>query len=57
MPDNIFKAVVILIWLLSGTIIFGYLIMDSTYTNALIFLLLFYALPVAGYTLYKKNKL
>lgn len=57
MPENIFKAVVILIWLLSGTIIFGYLIMDSTYTNALIFLLLFYALPVTAYMLYKKKKL
>jgi|GEM_PF-1856652 len=58
MPEDLPKAVAILLWLLIGTIIFGALVMKSTLLNSAIFLLLFFGVPVALYwTVYKrKNK-
>ena len=49
MPENVPKAVMILIWLLSGTIIFGAILMKSTVTNSVLFLLVFFAIPVFVY--------
>ena len=49
MPEDLPKAVMILIWLLSGTIVFGALLMKSTVLNALIFALLFFGAPVLIY--------
>jgi len=46
MPEDLPKAVIILIWLLSGTIIFGALLMKSTLLNSFGFLLLFFGLPI-----------
>ena len=54
MPEDIPKAVVILIWLLSGTIIFGALLMKSTLLNSVVFALIFFGLPVLVYR--KMNK-
>jgi len=55
MPEDLPKAVMILIWLLSGTIIFGALLMESTILNSFAFLVLFFGLPVLVVKL-KKNK-
>ena len=46
MPEDIPKAVMILLWLLSGTIIFGWLLMESTYLISFGFLPVFFGLPV-----------
>ncbi len=49
MPEDIPKAVMILIWLLTGTIIFGWLLMEYTVLSSFIFALLFFGLPVLVY--------
>lgn len=46
MPEDLPRAVMILIWLLSGTIIFGALLMKSTVLNSVIFAVIFFGLPV-----------
>ena len=46
MPENLPRAVMILIWLLSGTIIFGALLMKSTVLNSFIFIAVFFGVPV-----------
>lgn len=46
MPEDLPKAVMVLIWLLSGTIIFGALLMKSTVLNSFIFALIFFGVPV-----------
>ena len=46
MPEDLPKAVLVLIWLLSGTIIFGALLMTSSILVALLFALLFFGVPV-----------
>jgi len=56
MPEDIPKAVMILLWLLSGTIIFGALVMKSTVLNSLIFALLFFGIPPIIYNKYFKDK-
>ena len=55
MPENLPKAVLILLWLLIGTIIVGALTMKSSMLNVVIFILLFYGVPVAIYMLFKKK--
>lgn len=55
MPEDLPKAVMILIWLLSGTIIFGALLMKSTVLNSVIFLVVFFGVPVLIYNLMKKK--
>ena len=54
MPEDLPKAVKILLWLLSGTIIFGWLLMDSTVLNSFAFLAVYFGLPVWVVSL--KNK-
>lgn len=57
MPEDIPKAVMILLWLLSGTIIFGALLMKSTVLNSFIFVLVFFGLPVLLYwKIFRKQK-
>ena len=56
MPEDIPKAVMILIWLLSGTIIFGWLLMEYTVLSSFLFALLFFGVPVIVYLLMKKGK-
>jgi hypothetical protein len=46
MPENVPKAVMVLIWLLSGVIVLGYLIMAHTLTAAAAFAALFYGIPL-----------
>lgn len=46
MPDDTPKAVMILIWLLSGVIIFGWLLMAYAGLTPFIFALLFFGVPV-----------
>lgn len=55
MPEDIPKAVMVLVWLLSGTIIFGALLMQTTVLGALVFALLFFGLPVAYVQLRKRR--
>jgi hypothetical protein len=47
MPKDLPKAIMALIWLLSGTIIFGWLLMDSTILNSFVFLAVYFGLPVS----------
>jgi len=56
MPEDIPKAVMILVWLLSGVIIFGWLLMDFTVMASLIFALVFFGLPISVYMILKKKK-
>ena len=46
MPEDLPKAVMILLWLLSGTIVFGALLMKSTVLNSIVFVLVFFGVPV-----------
>ena len=56
MPEDIPKAVMVLIWLLSGVIIFGWLLMEHTTSSSFIFALLFFGFPILAYMIYKKKK-
>jgi len=56
MPEDIPKAVMILIWLLSGTIIFGWLLMEYTVLLSVIFALVFFGLPVLVVKMMAKEK-
>ena len=56
MPEDLPKAVMILLWLLSGTIIFGALLMKSTLLNSFVFVLLFFGGPVLAYWLMKSKR-
>jgi membrane protein implicated in regulation of membrane protease activity len=55
MPEDIPKAVMILIWLLVGVIIFGWLLMKYTVLASLVFVLVFFILPVLIYNWHKKQ--
>ena len=55
MPEDIPKAVMILIWLLVGVIIFGWLLMEYTVVASLVFVLVFFGLPVLIYNWSKKQ--
>jgi len=46
MPEDLPKAVKVLLWLLIGLIILGYLIMKQPIYVSVIFALLFYGIPV-----------
>lgn len=46
MPEDLPKAVLVLIWLLSGVIVLGYLIMARPLAEAALFAVLFYGIPV-----------
>jgi len=56
MPEDIKKAVMILIWLLSGVIIFGWLLMEYAVMSSFVFALVFFGLPVLVYKMVKKKK-
>ncbi len=56
MPEDIPKAVMILIWLLSGTIIFGWLLMEYTVLSSFVFALVFFGMPVLVYNKITKEK-
>ena len=56
MPENIPKAVIILIWLLSGVIIFGWLLMEYTTMYSFIFALAYFGFPVLVYIIIAKRK-
>ena len=49
MPEDIPKAVMILVWLLCGVIIFGWLLMEYTVAASFVFALVFFGLPVLVY--------
>lgn len=49
MPEDTSKAVMILIWLLSGVIIFGWLLMTYAAMFSFIFALVFFGVPVLVY--------
>ena len=49
MPEDIPKTVMMLIWLLSGTIIFGWLLMSYTTLSAFVFAAAFFGIPVFIY--------
>lgn len=55
MPEDVPKAVMILIWLLSGTITVGWLIMDFPYIYSVLFIAVFFALPVFVYQKFIKK--
>ena len=56
MPEDLPKAVIVLLWLLVGTIIFGYLLMAHPYIYSAIFILIFYGVPIAWNTIKKDTK-
>lgn len=56
MPEDLPKAIAILIWLLSGTIAFGALLMQSGAVNAVIFAVVFFGLPVLVYRMIQSGK-
>ena len=56
MPEDIPKAVMILIWLLCGVIIFGWLLMEYTVMASFVFVLVFFGLPVLIYNWGKKQR-
>ncbi|MDH5408914.1 MAG: FUSC family protein [Gammaproteobacteria bacterium] len=49
MPEDIPKTVMMLIWLLSGTIIFGWLLMQYPTLISFAFAAVFFGLPVIIY--------
>lgn len=55
MPEDIPKTVAILIWLLTGTIIFGWLLMSYTVLSAFVFALLYFSIPVFIYKKLQKD--
>jgi hypothetical protein len=56
MPEDIPKAVMILIWLLTGVIIFGWLLMEYPVIYSFVFALVFFGLPVLVYMRVNKAK-
>ena len=56
MPEDIPKAVIVLLWLLIGTIIFGYLLMAFPYAYSFTFILVFFGIPIAWNTIKKDTK-
>jgi len=57
MPEDIPKAVTILIWLLTGVIVFGWLLMTYPVVYSFVFALLFFGLPVLVYMWMNRGKL
>lgn len=56
MPKDVPVAVMVLIWLLTGVIIFGWLLMDFPTMYSFLFALVFFTVPVAVYKLIKKDQ-
>jgi len=55
MPEDIPKAVMVLIWLLVGLIGFGYLLWIEMVLYSFVFAVLFYGLPVLIYSKFIKS--
>jgi hypothetical protein len=55
-PEDIPKAVIVLIWLLTGVIIFGWLLMAYPVIVSFVFALVFFGVPVVVYMRVKKAK-
>ena len=55
LPEDLPKAILVLIWLLSGTIMFGALLMKTSVLGSVVFALLFFGLPVAFVQMKKKR--
>lgn len=55
MPEDLPKAVLVLLWLLIGVIVLGYLIMEHTIINGIVFAVLFYGLPTLWHVKRKKE--
>lgn len=49
MPEDTSKAVLVLIWLLSGVIIFGWLLMEYAVMYSLVFATVFFGASVLAY--------
>ena len=56
MPEDLPKAVIVLLWLLIGTIIVGYLIMSQPLIYSVIFVAVFYGVPVLWNSKKKKEQ-
>jgi Flp pilus assembly protein TadB len=56
MPEDIPKAVMILLWLLIGVIVFGYLVMAYPTWVGFAFAAVFYGIPVLIYQSRKKGR-
>lgn len=56
MPEDLPKAVIVLLWLLSGTIIFGYLLMKFPYIYSVSFVVIFFGAPVVWNARKKEHK-
>ncbi|MDX2504191.1 MAG: hypothetical protein QNL62_06920 [Gammaproteobacteria bacterium] len=56
MPEDITKAVMVLVWLLSGVIIFGWLLMGYAVMVSFVFALVFFGAPVLVYNRIKNRK-
>ena len=56
MPKDLPTAVMILIWLLSGVIIFGWLLMEYPTIYSFLFALVFFGVPVLARQMLKKEK-
>jgi hypothetical protein len=54
-PEDIPKAVMILIWLLTGVIIFGWLLMAYPIMVSFVFAVVFFGLPVLVYMQLNKS--
>ena len=55
MPEDLPKAVIVLLWLLIGVIAFGYLIMEHTVISGVVFAIFFYGAPPLWYAKRKKE--
>ena len=56
MPEDIPKAVMILLWLLIGVIVFGYLLMTYPTWYAIVFAAVFYGIPILIYNSRKQSR-
>lgn len=45
MPEDLPKAIIILLWLLIGVIVFGYLVMEYPIWYGIVFAVVFYGIP------------
>ncbi|HEY5602912.1 MAG TPA: hypothetical protein VIM41_07390 [Gammaproteobacteria bacterium] len=55
MPEDLPRAVIVLLWLLIGLMVFGYLLMAHTAVSSLLFAVVFYGAPVL-WTMRKKSE-
>jgi hypothetical protein len=54
MPEDLPKAILILLWLLIGVIVFGYLIMEYPIMNGIVFAVIYYGMPILWHLKRKK---